>query len=158
MLSTILLKKYKGQSPLDIDFLLFSKQKPLKVGTSIYLSKHVSSNWLRKQKQSKTKQTSKNLEKIWLCKYFICIAQDMYICIAQGNFSLSNILCYVYGCFACLQVWETHACSAHGGLKRTLDPWEVCEPPCGYWKSSPVPLEEKPVFLTTGLSLQPLDH
>jgi hypothetical protein len=49
---------------------------------------------------------------------------------------------------------------ASGAQKKVLDPLESelqggCEPPCRCWDLNSGPLEEKPVFLTAELFLQP---
>ena len=74
-----------------------------------------------------------------------------------------SILCvwvfvYVYGC--CMSVlhicawslWRPEDSLRSSGTEVTGN----CEMPCGCWDLNPGPLEEQPMFLITGPSLQPL--
>lgn len=56
------------------------------------------------------------------------------------------------GYFACIYV-----CIPCSDQKRTdsFRNWSYKRPPCGYWKSNPAPLEERPVFLKNAPSLKP---
>lgn len=66
---------------------------------------------------------------------------------------------HLSGCFSCMHVCVSRACSVYRGQKGASDPLarvpEGCEPPSGYWELNPNPLKEQPVFLAIEPFLQP---
>ena len=66
----------------------------------------------------------------------------------------------MYDYLACMNIHIPHVFSAHIGQKMLSETQEleletIVSLPCGSWELNPGPVEEQPVLLTTGPSLQP---
>lgn len=70
-----------------------------------------------------------------------------------------SIYVYAYVCFACVYTCASHACRAHGGQERVLDPLELesykaVSHGVKCWDSNPGLLRKQPVLLSAEPALQ----